>query len=207
MREARHRPATLHGVFKRRRLMTVHRKLLLTSLILVGGLAAAWPFRLGPAGPAGASDVLAQPSARFEPVQAQRETAEQPSTFDLVDHPALRPPQGEAPTDAPGGLASGSVRVPASSVVERTVERPPFEKIIQAVSPTDSVSPAANAWPKQRSHIVHNGDTLEKLAERYLADPLRAIEIFDLNRDQLANPHLLPIGAELRIPPSESGAL
>ena len=49
-------------------------------------------------------------------------------------------------------------------------------------------------------HVVHNGDTLERLAERYLGDGRRALELFDLNRDVLENPHLLPIGAELRIP-------
>jgi nucleoid-associated protein YgaU len=55
-----------------------------------------------------------------------------------------------------------------------------------------------------RIHVVHNGDTLERLAERYLADSARALELFDLNRDLLENPHLLPIGAELRIPANAS---
>ena len=54
--------------------------------------------------------------------------------------------------------------------------------------------------PRQILHIVRGTDTLEKLAERYLGDAGRALEIFDLNSDQLSNPHLLPIGAELRIP-------
>ena len=58
----------------------------------------------------------------------------------------------------------------------------------------------SSAGPEEIVHIVRNGDTLEKLAERYLGDAGRALELFDLNRDQLANPHLLPIGAELRIP-------
>ncbi len=57
-----------------------------------------------------------------------------------------------------------------------------------------------------RTHVVHNGDTLERLAERYLADGARALELFDLNRDVLENPHLLPIGAELRIPASSPRA-
>lgn len=51
-----------------------------------------------------------------------------------------------------------------------------------------------------RKHVVHNGDTLERLAKRYLGNESRALEIFDLNRDVLTNPHLLPIGAELRLP-------
>jgi nucleoid-associated protein YgaU len=51
-----------------------------------------------------------------------------------------------------------------------------------------------------RIHVVHRGDSLDRLAKRYLGNEARALEIFDLNRDVLENPHLLPIGAELRIP-------
>jgi nucleoid-associated protein YgaU len=51
---------------------------------------------------------------------------------------------------------------------------------------------------------VQNSDTLQKLAGRYLDDPSRALEIFDLNRDKLKNPEMLPIGAELRIPANGS---
>jgi nucleoid-associated protein YgaU len=58
-------------------------------------------------------------------------------------------------------------------------------------------------WPHEILHEVQNSDTLKKLAGRYLGDPARALEIFDLNRDKLKNPELLPIGAELRIPANE----
>lgn len=51
-----------------------------------------------------------------------------------------------------------------------------------------------------RIHVVHNGDTLQRLAARYLDDERRAMEIFDLNRGTLTNPHLLPIGVEIVIP-------
>jgi hypothetical protein len=51
-----------------------------------------------------------------------------------------------------------------------------------------------------RKHIVIDGDSLEKLAGRYLDDPQRAGEIYDANRELLASPDLLPIGAELHIP-------
>jgi nucleoid-associated protein YgaU len=52
-----------------------------------------------------------------------------------------------------------------------------------------------------RSHIVVDGDSLAKLAGRYLDDPHRAEEIYELNRHLLTNPELLPIGVELAIPP------
>ncbi len=52
-----------------------------------------------------------------------------------------------------------------------------------------------------RTHKVVNGDTLAVLAQRFLGSAERAREIFDANRDVLSDPELLPIGAELKIPP------
>jgi hypothetical protein len=51
-----------------------------------------------------------------------------------------------------------------------------------------------------RTHIVADGDSLEKLASLYLNDPQRGKEIYELNRGILSDPNLLPIGAELKIP-------
>lgn len=52
-----------------------------------------------------------------------------------------------------------------------------------------------------RTHIVVDGDSLAKLAGRYLDDPRRSEEIFSLNRGVLSDPELLPIGTEIKIPP------
>jgi hypothetical protein len=49
-------------------------------------------------------------------------------------------------------------------------------------------------------HVVVDGDSLAKLAGRYLDDPRRSQEIFELNRAVLSDPELLPIGVELQIP-------
>jgi nucleoid-associated protein YgaU len=54
-----------------------------------------------------------------------------------------------------------------------------------------------------RTRKVVDGDTLEGLAELYLGSPQRAAELWDMNREVLGNPRLLPIGAELKIPPRE----
>jgi nucleoid-associated protein YgaU len=54
--------------------------------------------------------------------------------------------------------------------------------------------------PVPRTHIVVDGDSLKKLASRYLDDPHRDWEIFKLNHDSLQDPELLPIGAVLKIP-------
>ena len=49
-------------------------------------------------------------------------------------------------------------------------------------------------------HRIIDGDTLEKLAARYLSSPDRWREIFDRNRGVLQSPDLLPIDAVLMIP-------
>lgn len=54
--------------------------------------------------------------------------------------------------------------------------------------------------PEQVVHIVADGDTLMKLAARYLGDAARQIEIFDANRSVLTSPEVLPIGAHLIMP-------
>jgi nucleoid-associated protein YgaU len=54
--------------------------------------------------------------------------------------------------------------------------------------------------PKLVEHRVIDGDTLPALAQRYLGDASRAVEIFEANRDVLADPELLPIGAILKMP-------
>ncbi|MBI3838728.1 MAG: LysM peptidoglycan-binding domain-containing protein [Planctomycetia bacterium] len=50
-------------------------------------------------------------------------------------------------------------------------------------------------------HKIADGDTLSKLAATYLDHSDRYLEIFELNRDVLSSPDLLPIGRELKIPP------
>jgi nucleoid-associated protein YgaU len=60
--------------------------------------------------------------------------------------------------------------------------------------------PMADPEPP-RTHVIVDGDSLAKLAGRYLDDPRRSEEIFTFNRGVLSDPELLPIGVELKIPP------
>lgn len=65
-----------------------------------------------------------------------------------------------------------------------------------------SYSPAVNEpeADSQRRHIVSDGDSLPKLALRYLGTEERSKDIFQNNRDKLTHPDLLPLGVELVIP-------
>jgi nucleoid-associated protein YgaU len=52
-----------------------------------------------------------------------------------------------------------------------------------------------------RMHRLRDGDTLHRIAERYLGNPDRWQEILAANRDTLTSAELLPIGKSIRIPP------
>ena len=187
------------------------KKILIVSCVLAVGLGLAWPFRKS------TSDTLYLPATGSLPglsatgqirnapppaLPSSKQTREkrviaQPASttdtakgFDLADHPALADPSDDLP--------------PAPSLEEQgpvTPEFPPSQNSSRpAYATVSQPNQSTPAWPEEVIHEVSNGDTLEKLAERYLGDASRALELFDLNREQLSNPHLLPIGAELRIP-------
>jgi nucleoid-associated protein YgaU len=66
---------------------------------------------------------------------------------------------------------------------------------------TIDLPPTASRPYAVRTHKIVDGDTLGALAERYLGSADRRLEIYEANRDVLPSPELLPIGAELKIPP------
>jgi LysM repeat protein len=52
----------------------------------------------------------------------------------------------------------------------------------------------------QTMHKVRSGDTLSKLAKKYLGDPMRYPEIFKANQPMLTDPDKIMVGQVLRIP-------
>ncbi len=52
----------------------------------------------------------------------------------------------------------------------------------------------------QAMHKVKSGDTLSKLAKKYLGDPMRYPEIFKANQPMLTDPDKIMVGQVLRIP-------
>lgn len=197
--------------------MTRKRKILTAGLILALGCALAWPFRKSAGEPAGfstprenqaetprasngdpiaslpaapVSEIPVAPDQVVARMASTNEATETPrsnglESFDLANHPALAQRESE----------TAELTTPTPPEATDSTTRPAYT-VAQSPAPRGS----QNAWPAELIHVVVNGDTLEKLAERYLHDSGRSLEIFDLNRDQLSNPHLLPIGVELRVP-------
>lgn len=65
---------------------------------------------------------------------------------------------------------------------------------------------AAPAWAQEtgRAHEVRTGETLWELASRYLADPFRWPEIFELNVRVIEDPHWIYPGEMLRMPGTDA---
>lgn len=73
---------------------------------------------------------------------------------------------------------------------------PTINKVTPKPSPPKPVAKKAST----RTHRVVPGDTLWALAERYLRNPLRWPEIFNLNRAIIKNPHWIFVGQTFKIP-------
>lgn len=157
-------------------------KLIAAAAVLAVGVCAAWPWKLGDTVPASVLPI-ATPTSAFEAVPtptSQPAPLAAPAITATTLAMAASPPSGLISTGSPG--PSPAAAPPDSS------------------APANMASLAPPIEPTHRTHVVHQGDSLERLAERYLGDAGRAIEIFDLNREVLANPHLLTLGTELKIP-------
>lgn len=108
-------------------------------------------------------------------------------------------------TDSPPIASSKSPSpIPGESTTERTAQAATQNVPAVFIEPDRPTDPPPESWAAdeqtERTHIVVDGDSLPKLAERYLDDRRRAWEIFAINRDVLSNPQLLPIGVVLKLP-------
>ena len=121
-------------------------------------------------------------------------------------------------------LAPGSKPLPAPGPVRLSPRKPVAQKATPAASPapprpTPGKAPPASfpnppvvqplpetatghSGPASRwiVHHVRDGDSLERLAAKYLGDPARAEEILLWNCDRIDDPAMLPLGVELLIP-------
>jgi nucleoid-associated protein YgaU len=108
--------------------------------------------------------------------------------------PAPSPVQPTETSRQPARVAQ-----PSPPVVPPAVVRP-------SACPTDVATSAHRVTGRSIRHRVADGDTLARLAHRYLGSADRQEEIFAANRDVLTEPDLLPIGVVLKIPvPDEIG--
>jgi len=125
----------------------------------------------------------------------------------------IAPAASPIPPDVAGRTSSGVHATSKPRAAEESSRKAAESTSRVAPSPWTS-SPYSSQWSTLgsttaewkktlRRHKINDGDTLAGLAERYLGAADRANEIFDLNREILPSPELLPIGKEIKIPPRE----
>jgi nucleoid-associated protein YgaU len=154
-------------------------KLTAAGAVLAVGVAASWPLRR--------TEPLLP--GNFSPVQTCNDQDHNPSA-------AQSPP---APLHTVRAVSSF---VAAAPTVHESNAAAPLKMVDSSRLPRA----AAVEEPSERIHVVHQGDSLDRLAKRYLGDEGRALEIFEINRKVLENPHILPLGVELQIPAEEHSA-
>lgn len=186
-------------------------------MVLLIGVGLAWPFHLSGDAPPETPAVdsppvdLDLPAAEPERLQGPIDLTQLPygsdapltaaSIANISASPATSPPAVEPSIASPPrpALPPEPPHLPSNYPAAENHASTETTPVFAPLRPVIPESPA----PTARIHVVHNGDTLGRLAHRYLGSEDRALEIFDLNREVLDNPHLLPIGAELKIPPPQ----
>ncbi|HEY9854994.1 MAG TPA: GH25 family lysozyme [Stenomitos sp.] len=101
-----------------------------------------------------------------------------------------------------GGGPSASLQSGASLV--RQGLRGLFDRIVGWLKAHNPFHPSPPAAP--RTHTVRQGETLSSIARDELGDANRWSEIYELNRDKIANPNLIYPGQVLTLPGGASPA-
>jgi len=102
--------------------------------------------------------------------------------------------------------ASGVAASPGAAPPPTGMRVPPFSAAPSAARPATPTRAPAAATPGParpgpgRTHVVAQGETLYKIAQRYYGSGSRWPEILEANRDQLKNENSVRAGMALRIP-------
>jgi len=117
--------------------------------------------------------VAANPELKNPDVLTPGQVLKLPPKEQVVSRGSTTPPAGPA---TPGGTTAGAPGEPR---------------------PSGATPPAAG----RATYVVERSDTLISIARNVLGDGSRWREIYELNRERIANPNHITVGLELRMPP------
>lgn len=191
-------------------------KIVLASILLLGGVFGAYIFRKPQSAhlhdPPPAADMAIQRPA----VNSQEEPAApvQPRLLGRIDPVACGPPPAPEPlqpsasdpevhADRDGSRTIAPADMPlvspwANGRKGSTLTRPASTTSLERE--ITSLDDGLSERKPPRTHRVLDGDTLSKLAQRYLGQADRFYDIYEANRELLRTPDVLPIGSLLIIP-------
>lgn len=131
--------------------------------------------------------------------QLQRENEQLKAELALMRGNAVQPTVNRmrVPTDIPSSAAMPVEQPSEPSPISLSPE--PITEVPAITSDRMPPSRPTDATTVRR-HVVTKGDTLFSLAQRYYNNRSRWRDIYEANRDQMADENSLQIGMELRIP-------
>lgn len=179
-------------------------KVVLATVVLLGGTAGALLFRHAPERP-GRLPPATAPSLllreRGAAAAADDPSPGMPTVHIESSQASPQPPEAYSGRRRPTVLAPLDPGAPPPIMAKSYPGAPAAMTSRWGTSMALGTSDAGDPERGMRAHKIADGDTLEKLAERYLGSADRALEIYEANRYVLPGPDVLPIGVELRIPP------
>jgi tetratricopeptide (TPR) repeat protein len=131
--------------------------------------------------------------------QLQRENEQLRAELAIIRGNAVQPTVNRmrVPTDVTGNMGAAAPSPVENSPISLSPE--PLAVVPTTIPNREPPQrPVANT--NVRRHVVVKGDTLFSLAQRYYDSRSRWRDIYEANRDTMANENSLQIGMELRIP-------
>ena len=177
------------------------KKILVVLLVLGIGVGGAMMFRK----PGPQTHAVAGASSKGEMGSRHREQV----AVGPIQGVPIRPQQRSVET------SQGVQPKPQKPRILNPTTRPPLPQLSEFNSPNSSpgqapgnarrgrVGQAAKKQPEKsqlRYHQIVNGDTLARIARRYLGDAARGDVILRWNRKIIRDPNKLPLGEKIRIP-------
>lgn len=199
-------------------------RFLVGALMVAAGVALAVPAgQLVATAWASAQPAVAAPSGVAPPVpQAVATPSQAPAGQWLVPEDSLPPPVTPRADYAPPPPPDRLPPAPAAVVAGTPALNGTYRSTLQVPPPplldSQAMPPSAAAWTTAQAaqggaapsaapmalastYVIRDGDDLASIAARFYGHPGAAGSLWEANRDRISSPELLPIGAEIRLPP------
>lgn len=126
------------------------------------------------------------------------------STAKSLTPPAVGTTPGQQPAQTnpqTPGQAAGVTTAPTTPPAPTGLQMP-TDTNANPNLPNNPINTSVNQNANPGSYVVAAGDTLSGISKKLLGDPLKYSQIFEANRDILANPNQIKAGQTLKIPKS-----
>lgn len=149
--------------------------------------------------PAAAPDSWLVPEESLPPPVAPRADYAPPPAPDRLPPVAMAV---VAQTPDMNGTYRSTLQVPPPPLLD--AQAPPPMTAAWATAAPQAATVAAGvaaSEPSASTYVIRDGDDLASISARFYGHPAAAAALWAANRDLIPNPDLLPIGAEIRLPP------